>query len=85
MRPAELAREALEIVSAMTGHKAETVTGFNRNGDGWVVQVEALELRRVPSTMDVLATYEVLISDDGDVTGLRRRRRYHRASIEESD
>ena len=83
MKPTELAREAREAVAALTGFEAETVTGLSRNGDGWVVRVEALELRRVPSTMDVLATYEVLISDDGDVTSLNRKRRYHRASIEE--
>ena len=83
MKPTQLAREAREAVAALTGFQAETVTGLSRNGDGWVVQVEALEVSRIPSTMDVLATYEVLISDDGDVTSLNRRRRYHRASVEE--
>jgi hypothetical protein len=83
MRPTELAQEAREAVSALTGHTAETVTGLSRNGEGWIVLVEALELSRVPSTMDVLATYEVVIGDDGDVTSLRRRRRYHRSSVEE--
>jgi gas vesicle protein GvpO len=83
VKPTELAREAREAVTLLTGFKAETVTGLSRNGEGWVVQVEALEMKRVPSTMDVLGTYEVLISDDGEVTGLQRRRRHHRSSVEE--
>jgi hypothetical protein len=33
--------------------------------------------------MDVLGTYEVTLSDDGELVGFRRTRRYHRASTEE--
>jgi hypothetical protein len=83
MNPAELAQQAREAVAALTGFEAESVSGFDRDGDGWIVLVEVLELRRVPDTMDVLATYEVVVDTDGDVTSLQRRRRYHRASVEE--
>jgi hypothetical protein len=42
-----------------------------------------LELRRIPETSDVLATYEVELDDDGSLTGYRRVKRYTRAQTEE--
>jgi hypothetical protein len=59
-------------VSELTGLQAETVTGLSRAGDSWLVTVEALELARVPNTMDVLGTFEVTISVDGELLGFRR-------------
>jgi hypothetical protein len=85
MRPAQAAREAREVVAELTGNPAEQVTGLHRNGEGWVVTVEVLEVSRVPSTMDLLGTYDVTIGDDGEVAELRRRRRYHRGAAEEED
>jgi hypothetical protein len=81
-------RQLLEIargqVADVTGRNVETVSGFNRDGDdGWIVTVEVLELERVPSTMDLLATYEVTLSGDGDVLGFERRKRYHRAAVDD--
>jgi hypothetical protein len=81
---ARLLKAAREQVADATGHTVESITGFHRNGDGWIVTVEALELERVPSTMDLLGSYEVTLSDDGDVLGLERRRRYHRAAVEDN-
>jgi hypothetical protein len=84
VRPAELIRTAKQQVSELTGLRAETVSSLDRDGDdGWRVTVEALELRRVPDTMDVIGTYEVTLSDDGELKGFRRRRRYHRAAAED--
>lgn len=85
VRPAELAQEAKTQVAELTGHQPETVTGLSRNGDdgAWVVTVEALELARVPNTMDVMGSYEVRLSEDGELLGFNRRRRYHRAAKQE--
>ena len=33
--------------------------------------------------MDLLATYEIRISDDGELLGFHRRRRYHRAAVDD--
>ena len=85
MVPRELLDAAREQVSDVTGRDVETVSGFHRDdGDGWTVTVEVLELERIPNTMDLLATYEVQLSDDGDIVGFERRRRYHRAAVEET-
>jgi hypothetical protein len=79
----ELVQQARQQVSALTGLQAETVTGLSRaDGDGWVVTVEALELARVPSTMDVLGTFEVTISADGELLGFRRVGHRRRSATE---
>jgi hypothetical protein len=81
--PRKLLHAARQQVAEVTGRPVETISGFHRNGDGWVVTLEVLELERVPNTMDLLATYAVTISDDGDVLDFERRRRYHRAAVDE--
>ena len=83
MRTRDLLELAREEVADVTGSTVETISGFRRDADnGWVVTVEVLEMERIPSTMDLLATYSVSLSEDGDVTGFERRRRYHRAAVE---
>ena len=59
------------------------VVGVRKTDDGWVVTVEVLEIGRVPETTDVLASYEVSVDKEGDVTGYHRVRRYLRAQVED--
>jgi hypothetical protein len=80
----QLLDAAREQVADVTGRPVEGISGFRRDDDGWVVDVEVRELERVPNTMDLLATYEVTLSEDGDVTGFERRRRYHRAAVDDN-
>jgi hypothetical protein len=79
----ELLDVARHQVAEMTGNPVEGVSGFRRDPDhGCIVTVEVLELQRIPSTMDLLAEYEVNLTDDGDIVGFTRRRRYHRAAVD---
>src|SRR6185369_7967712 len=71
------ARAAQELLD-LTGKGAEGVTGLERTEDGWNVQVEVVEVRRIPDTTDVLALYEVEVDTDGHLQGYRRVRRYVR-------
>jgi hypothetical protein len=80
----DLVQEARRHVSELTGLHAETVTSLNRAGDDrWVVTVEMLELERVPNTMDVLGTYEITLSQDGELLGFRRVGRHRRSANED--
>jgi hypothetical protein len=79
----EIARRARREVAELTGRSAEAVLGVERDDGGWKVQVETLELERVPSTTDVLACYVVRLDDDGDVLEYRRGRRYLRGQPDE--
>jgi hypothetical protein len=68
------ARQLLELI----GKEPEGVTGLERSDDGWKVLVDVVELRRVPTTTDVLGTYEVEVDSDGELQGYRRVARYVR-------
>jgi hypothetical protein len=62
----------------------ETVTGLNRAGDDrWVVTMDVLELARVPNTMDVLGTFEVTLSEDGQLLGFRRLGSHRRSATQD--
>jgi hypothetical protein len=81
VRPRELLDTAMQEAADLTGKPVEGVCGLERDGDeAWIVTVEVLELERVPNTMDILASYEIRLSDDGEVLGFHRRGRYHRAA-----
>jgi gas vesicle protein GvpO len=79
----DVAKEALQQLTRLTGKTAEGVTGVERNGEGWRVTVEVLEVRRIPETTDVLARYEIETDDKGDLTGYKRAGRYTRGSARE--
>lgn len=75
---ATVARAAAEQLRDLTGRVSEGVTAVERTDDGWRVQVQVLELHRIPETTDVLALYDVDMDNDGDLQGYRRVRRYSR-------
>lgn len=79
----KVAQHALDEISELVGCPAEGVTGVRKDGNGWVVTVEVLEVGRVPETADVMASYDVHVDEDGDVTGFHRLRRYLRAQVED--
>jgi len=75
-----VAREAAQQLLELTGREAEGVTGLERTEDGWKVEVEVVEVRRIPDTTDVLAIYEIEADEEGNVEGYRRLRRYSRGT-----
>jgi hypothetical protein len=81
---AQLALAARKQLSAITGMKAESVTSLKRADDGtWRVTVELLELSRVPSTDDMLGSYEAELDERGELLGYRRRGRYTRSQADD--
>jgi hypothetical protein len=78
MPAVEVAGAAARQLTQLSGHDPEGVSGIERTEDGWKVHVDVVELRRVPNTTDVLATYEVLVDDQGQLEGYRRLNRYSR-------
>ncbi|MFF3846335.1 gas vesicle protein [Streptomyces sp. NPDC002328] len=77
-KPMEVLREARAQLAELTGMTAESVSSFAQTEDGWSLEVEVLELERVPDTMSLMASYEVELDPDGQLTGYRRVRRYER-------
>ncbi|WP_399891757.1 gas vesicle protein [Streptomyces sp. BBFR51] len=77
-KPMEVLREARAQLAELTGMNAESVSSFAQTEDGWALDVEVLELERVPDTMSLMASYQVELDSEGQLTGYRRVRRYER-------
>ncbi|MFF0792962.1 gas vesicle protein [Streptomyces spiralis] len=77
-RPVEVLREAGAQFAELTGLTVESVTTFEQTENGWLLEVEVLELPRVPDTMSLMASYQVELDTEGQLTGYRRGRRYER-------
>ena len=78
MTAGEAARAALRQIAELTAKQPEGVTGVERAEDGWIVGIELVEDRRIPSSADILATYKITIGPDGELLSSRRTRRYAR-------
>ena len=55
-----------------------SVSRLTQTDGGWELAVDVVELRRVPDTTSVLATYRVTTDDAGDVASYERLHRYNR-------
>lgn len=74
----EIAQLAKEQIAGLTGLDPGRVSGLSRDGDGWLVTVDMVELKRIPDSTDVMATYEVNVDDQGNLIAYKRIRRYRR-------
>ena len=77
-----MAHQARELLRSVRGVEAESVSGLTRTSNGWTVTLEVVELRRIPESTDVLASYEVELDGDGKLLGFERGRRYTRSQAE---
>jgi len=74
----DVLRQARAQLAELTGMSAESVSSFEQTEDGWSLEIEVMELARVPDTMSLMASYQVDLDPDGQLTGYRRVRRYER-------
>ncbi|MGR8008172.1 gas vesicle protein GvpO [Streptomyces hypolithicus] len=81
--PLHAARSACQGLEGLIGHPSEGVSAVRPNEDGWCVVVDVLEVPRIPDTTSLLASYEVLLDEDGELQEYRRVRRYRRGSADE--
>jgi hypothetical protein len=71
-----------EQFQELTGYQAESVSGLAKVDNGWTVEVDVVEVRRIPDTASLLATYRVMTDSTGDVVGYERVRRYNRGQAD---
>lgn len=79
----QAAERATEYLSEVTGQEPEVVIAVEPDGDEWHVQLELLELARIPDTTDVLGLYQVDLDAGGEPIGHHRTGRYHRGLVGE--
>jgi len=77
----EIAQQAKEQLVQLTGLTPYTVSALSKDAEGWHITVELIELKRIPEATDVLATYETLLDDEGNLLRYQRTKRYYRAEI----
>jgi hypothetical protein len=75
----EVVQRAREQLRQLSGSEPESISSLERTGDGWRVTFEVLELRRIPETTDVLASYAVELDGDVNLVSYTRVRRYQRS------
>ncbi|MET9256368.1 gas vesicle protein GvpO [Streptomyces sp. NPDC048182] len=77
----DAARHAADALAALVRHRVEGVSAVCRSeDDGWIVNVDLLEVARIPDTTSLLATYEVELDASGDLLRYRRISRYRRGA-----
>ena len=75
---AKAGQQAMRQIAELTGKQTEGITGVEPGDDGWIVGVEVVEDQRIPSSTDILATYETEVDADGELVSYRRVKRYTR-------
>ncbi|CAM3051553.1 gas vesicle protein GvpO [Prescottella defluvii] len=78
----EAAAEAARQIAALTGRTPIGAVSVAPSDEGWSVEVEVVEDRRIPSSSDVLAIYVVVLDMDGMLLSYRRIRQYTRGRSE---
>jgi Gas vesicle synthesis protein GvpO len=78
----ERAREQLE---ELLERPVETVSSLERTHDGWVAALEVVEVKRIPETTDVMASYEMELDDDLNLRRYQQVRRYNRSQANRED
>jgi Gas vesicle synthesis protein GvpO len=78
----EVVHIAVDYISAITGRQPTQITGLAPSEDekGWSVEVEVVEERRIPSSADMLALYEIELDADGGLLTHQRTHRYMRGN-----
>ncbi|MFF2200266.1 gas vesicle protein [Streptomyces sp. NPDC058145] len=77
----DAARIAADELTELISHRLEGVSAVSRSEDGgWIVNVDVLELARIPDTTSLLATYEVELDSAGELLQYRRVARYRRGA-----
>ena len=80
----KVAHRAKLQLSQITGLEAATVSAIEAHEGGWKAYVNLVELRRVPSTSDVLATYEAILDANAELLNYRRIRRFLRGQVNDN-
>jgi hypothetical protein len=75
-------RGAAAQLAELLGTAPDSVSAVRPTPDGWTADVEVVELERVPDTMTVMATYQVILDPQGRLMGYERVRRYARGQLD---
>ncbi|GFP22729.1 hypothetical protein HKBW3S44_00297 [Candidatus Hakubella thermalkaliphila] len=78
----QLVERAREELSKLTGLELSTTLGAAKDEKGWRISVEMVEKHSIPDQMDILAIYEVLLDDAGNLLEFSRKKLRKRIDTE---
>lgn len=68
-----LVEKARKELSKLTGLNPSSTVNATKDEKGWHISVEMLEKKSIPDQMDILAIYEVLLDEEGNLLGFERK------------
>ena len=80
-----LIEQAREELSRLTGLKTSSTVGATKDEKGWHISIEMLEKQSIPDQMDILAVYETLFDEEGNLLGFERKAMRKRMETEVSE
>lgn len=66
--------KARKELNKLTGLELATTLKTNKDEKGWHVLVEMIEKHSIPDSMDILAAYEAILDDSGNLLEFNRQR-----------
>ena len=81
----QIAKLAKEQLAELTHTKPDTISALFKDEQGWHVVVELIEMKRIPESTDMLASYDTLLDEEGTLIEYHRTRRYLRAQLLENE
>lgn len=69
---AQVAERAKKQMSELIERQPSSVTAVSKDEKGWHVSLEMLERKAIPDHMDLLASYDVLLDEKGNVVEFDR-------------
>lgn len=78
----DLIEKAREELSKVTGLELSTTLGAVKEEKGWKITMEMIEKHSIPDQMDIMAVYEIILDDDGNMIEFNRKRLRKRVDTE---
>jgi len=69
---AQVIDRAKKQLSELVERKTSSVTAVSKDEEGWHVSLEMLERKAIPDHMDLLARYDVLLDEEGNIVKFDR-------------
>lgn len=74
MKADELIERVKTDFNKFSNSRVDGVTGFHKSDDGWAVDLEVVERKAIPDSMDILGIYEVLLDKEGSFLSFERKK-----------
>lgn len=72
LKAEEVVAIAMSRLAAITKLRPSHLIGLSTTEEGWKVSIEMIEKKSIPESLDILATYEIILNESGDLKSFQR-------------